>query len=179
MFKKNDDRTIYNAIYRDGRKGHCFVKRFAVKGVTRDKEYYLSQGKEGSKVLYLTANPNGEAEIVKVNLRPKPKMKKTGFDFDFSTLAIKGRGSRGNIISKVPIKSITQREEGVSTLGAIDIWYDDTVKRLNTEERGDYIGAFIADDKILIILSTGEFKIISYELSTHFDGEMMHIRKTE
>ncbi len=177
VFKKNDDRTIYNAIYRDGRKGHCFVKRFAVKGVTRDKEYHLTQGKEGSKVLYLTANPNGEAEIVKVNLRPRPKMKKTGFDFDFSTLAIKGRGSRGNILSKTPVKNITQREEGVSTLGAIDIWYDDTVKRLNTEERGDYIGAFIADDKILTILSTGEFKIIGYELSTHFDAEMIHIRK--
>lgn len=177
VFKKNDDRTIYNAIYRDGRRGHCFVKRFAVKGVTRDKEYELSQGKEGSKVLYFTANPNGEAEIVKVNLRPKPKMKKTGFDFDFSTLAIKGRGSRGNILSKVPIKNITQREEGVSTLGAIDIWYDDTVKRLNTEERGENIGAFISDDKILIILSTGEFKIIGYDLSTHFDSEMVHIRK--
>jgi len=104
-------------------------------------------------------------------------MKKTAFDFDFSSLAIKGRGSRGNIISKVPIKSITQREEGVSTLGAINIWYDDTVKRLNTEERGEYIGAFVADDKILTVLSTGEFKIIGYDLSTHFDSEMVHIRK--
>jgi len=177
VFKKNDDRTIYNVIYRDGRKGNCYVKRCAVKGVTRDREYYLTRGKDGSKVLYFTANPNGEAEIVKVNLRLKPKMKRTGFDFNFSSLAIKGRGSRGNIISKTPIKNILQREEGVSTLGAIDIWYDDTVKRLNTEERGKYIGAFMADDKILTILSTGKFKIIGYELSTHFDSELLDIRK--
>jgi len=177
VFKKNDDRTIYNAIYRDGRKGNVYVKRFAVKGVTRDKEYHLTQGKDGSKVLYFTANPNGEAEIVKVHLRPKPKMKKTSFDFDFSTLAIKGRNSRGNILSKTPVKNIVQREEGVSTLGAIDIWYDDTVKRLNTDERGQYIGAFMGDDKILIILSTGEFKIMGYDLQTHFDHEMIDLRK--
>ena len=179
VFKKNDDRTIYNVIYRDGRKGHVFVKRCAVKGVTRDKEYNLTQGRDGSKVLYFTANPNGEAEIIKVYLRPKPKMKKTGFDFDFSTLAIKGRGSRGNILSKTPVKNIVQREEGVSTLGAINIWYDDTVKRLNTDERGQFVGAFMADDKILTILSTGEFKITSYDLSTHFDNEMVHLRKLE
>ncbi len=179
VFKKNDDRTIYNVIYRDGRKGNVFVKRFAVKGVTRDKEYNLTQGRDGSKVLYFTANPNGEAEIIKVNLRPKPKMKKTGFDFDFSTLAIKGRSSRGNTLSKNPVKSIVQREEGVSTLGAINIWYDDTVKRLNTDERGQFVGAFMSDDKILTILSTGEFKITGYDLSTHFDHEMVHLRKLE
>ena len=179
VFKKNDERTTYNVIYRDGRKGNVYVKRFAVKGVTRDKEYNLTQGKDGSKVLYFTANPNGEAEIVKVHLRPKPKMKKTSFDFDFSTLAIKGRGSRGNILSKTPVKNIVQREEGVSTLGAIDIWYDDTVKRLNTDERGRYIGAFMGDDKILTILSTGEFKITGYDLQTHFDHEMIDLRKLD
>ncbi len=179
VFKKNDDRTIYNVIYRDGRKGKAFVKRFAVKGVTRDKEYNLTQGKDNSKVLYFTANPNGEAEIIKVHLRPKPKMKKTSFDFDFSQLAIKGRSSRGNIISKNPIKNIVQREEGVSTLGAINIWYDDTVKRLNTDERGQFVGAFMADDKILTILSTGEFKITGYDLQTHFDHEMIDIRKLD
>jgi hypothetical protein len=118
-----------------------------------------------------------EAEIVKVYLRPKPKMKKTSFDFDFSTLAIKGRNSRGNILWKIPIKSITKREEGVSTLGARDIWYDETVRRLNTDERGKYVGAFKADDKIVTILSTGEFKLTSYDLSTHFDDEMIFIEK--
>ena len=179
VFKKNDERTTYNVIYRDGRKGNVYVKRFAVKGVTRDKEYNLTRGKDGSKVLYFTANPNGEAEIVKVHLRPKPKMKKTSFDFDFSTLAIKGRGSRGNILSKTPVKNIVQREEGVSTLGAINIWYDDTVKRLNTDERGQFVGAFVADDKILTILSTGAFKITGYDLQTHFDHEMIHLRKLD
>ena len=179
VFKKNDERTTYNVIYRDGRKGNVYVKRFAVKGVTRDKEYNLTRGKDGSKVLYFTANPNGEAEIVKVHLRPKPKMKKTSFDFDFSMLAIKGRNSRGNILSKIPVKNIVQREEGVSTLGAINIWYDDTVKRLNTDERGLFVGAFVADDKILTILSTGEFKITGYDLQTHFDHEMIHLRKLD
>ncbi len=177
VFKKNDDRTVYNMIYRDGTRGKYYVKRFSVLGVTRDKEYDLTAGTEGSKVIYFTANPNGEAEIVKVHLRPKPKMKKTSFDFDFSTLAIKGRNSRGNILWKNPIKSITKREEGVSTLGARDIWYDETVRRLNTDERGKYIGAFKADDKILTILSTGEFKLTSYDLSTHFDDEMIFIEK--
>ncbi len=177
VFKKNDDRTIYNMIYRDGKRGKYFVKRFAVKGVTRDREYDLTQGSEGSKVVYFTANPNGEAEIVKINLRPRPKLKKLHFDFDFSELAIKGRSSRGNTLSKNPIKSIVKREEGVSTLAARDIWYDDTVRRLNTSERGTYLGAFQSDDKILTILSTGEFKLTGYDLQTHFDDTMVHIEK--
>ena len=179
VFKKNDDRTIYNMIYRDGRQGKYYVKRFAVKGVTRDKEYDLTAGTPHSKVIYFTANPNGEAEVIRVNLRPKPKMKKTAFDFDFSTLAIKGRAARGNIISRSAIRNIVQREEGVSTLGALDIWYDDTVMRLNTEERGRYIGAFKGDDKILTILSSGEFKLTSYDLSTHFDDNMVYIGKLD
>ena len=177
VFKKNDDRTIYNMIYHDGKRGKYFVKRFAVKGVTRDREYDLTQGSEGSKVVYFTANPNGEAEIVKINLRPRPKLKKLHFDFDFSELAIKGRSSRGNTLSKNPIKSIVKREEGVSTLAARDIWYDDTVRRLNTSERGTYLGAFQSDDKILTILSTGEFKLTGYDLQTHFDDTMVHIEK--
>lgn len=177
VFRKNDDRTIYNLIYRDGKQGNYFVKRFAVKGVTRDKEYELTQGTNGSKVIYFTANPNGEAEVIRVNLRPRPKMKKTSLDFDFSTLAIKGRSSRGNILSRTAIRNIVQREEGVSTLGALDIWYDDTVMRLNTEERGRYIGAFKADDRILIILSSGEFKLTSYDLTTHFEDNMVYIGK--
>ena len=177
VFKKNDDRTIYNMVYRDGKLGNYYVKRFAVLGVTRDKEYDLTAGKEGSKVIYFTANPNGEAEIVKVSLRPRTKLKKLNFDFDFSTLAIKGRASRGNQLTKNAVKSITQREEGVSTLGALNIWYDDTVRRLNSDERGEFIGEFTGDDKILIILSTGEFKLTGYDLNTHFDDEMISISK--
>ncbi len=177
VFKKNDDRTIYNMIYRDGKRGNYFVKRFAVKGITRDREYDLTQGSDGSKVVYFTANPNGEAEIVKINLRPRPKLKKLHLDFDFSELAIKGRSSRGNTLSKNPIKNIIKREEGVSTLAARDIWYDDTVRRLNSSERGTYLGAFKGDDKILTILSTGEFKLTSYDLQTHFDDNMVHIEK--
>ena len=177
VFKKNDDRTIYNMVYRDGKKGNYYVKRFAVKGITRDKEYKLTTKTDGSKVVYFTANPNGEAEVIKIQLRPKPRLKKTSFDFDFSNLAIKGRGVKGNLLSKNPVKSIQQREEGVSTLGAMDIWYDDTVRRLNTEERGEYLGAFKADDKILVILSTGAFKLIGYDLQTHFDDEMIQLEK--
>jgi len=177
VFKKNDDRTIYNMIYRDGKKGSYFVKRFAVKGVTRDKEYDLTQGKEDSKVVYLTANPNGEAEVIKVYLRPKPKMKKTNFDFDFGGLAIKGRNVKGNTLTKHIIKNIVQSEEGVSTLSAIDIYYDDTVRRLNTDERGEYLGAFSSDDKILILLKSGDFKLSGYDLQTHFDDDMIHISK--
>jgi topoisomerase-4 subunit A len=177
VFKKNDDRTIYNMIYRDGKRGNYYVKRFPVKGITRDKEYNMTQGSAGSKIIYFTANPNGEAEVIKVNLRPKPRMKKTSFDFDFSDLTIKGRSARGNILSKTPVKNILQREEGVSTLGARDIWYDDTVRRLNTDERGEYLGAFKGDEKLMIILSSGEFRLTSYDLNTHFDDNMVHLSK--
>lgn len=177
VFKKNDDRTIYNMIYRDGRKGNYYVKRFAVKGVTRDKEYDLTRGSANTKVVYFTANPNGEAEVVRVNLRPRPRMKKTHIDFDFSELAIKGRSSQGNILSRVPVRNIVKREEGVSTLGAREIWYDESVRRLNTEERGRYLGAFKGDDKILTILSTGEYKLTGFDLSTHFEDELQHLEK--
>lgn len=171
VFKKNDDRTIYNMIYRDGKRGHYYVKRFPVGGITRDKEYHLTKGTEGSKVIYFTVNPNGEAEVIKVYLRPRPRMKKTSFEFDFSTLAIKGRNSQGNILTKNPVKSIVKREEGVSTLGAIDIWYDDTVKRLNSDERGKYLGAFKEDDKILVVTESGHYRFYGYDLSTHFDDQ--------
>ncbi|MBC8319218.1 MAG: DNA gyrase/topoisomerase IV subunit A [Bacteroidetes bacterium] len=177
VYKKNNDRTIYNMIYQNGPRGNCYVKRFAVVGVTRDKEYNLTIGTEGSKVIYFTANPNGEAEVVKINLKAKPRLKKLSFDFEFSGLPIKGRNSRGNIISKHSIKNIVQREEGVSTLGARSIWYDDSVHRLNTNERGEYIGAFKSDDKILSIMNTGELKLTGYDLSTHFDDDMIKIAK--
>ena len=177
VFDKSDDRTIYNMIYRDGKRGSYYVKRFNVTSITRDKEYDLTKGSEGTKVIYFTTNPNGEAEIIKVNLRPKQRLKKTSFDFDFSELAIKGRNAKGNTLTKHAIKNILQKEEGISTLGAIDIWYDDTVRRLNTDERGKHIGAFKGDDKILTIMSSGEFKLTSFDLSTHFDDDLVLIEK--
>jgi topoisomerase IV subunit A len=177
VFKKNDERTVYNMIYRDGKKGPCFVKRFAVVGVTRDKEYDLTKGNPGSKVIYLSANPNGEAEMLKVFLRPKPRMKKTSFEFDFSRIAIKGRSSLGNILTKNPVKQIVKKEQGVSTLGARGIWFDESVKRLSAEERGSYLGAFEGDDKILTIHKSGIYKLYNYDLSTHFDEDMFFILK--
>lgn len=177
VFKKNDERTVYNMIYRDGKKGPYFVKRFAVVGVTRDKEYDLTKGNPGSKVIYLSANPNGEAEMLKVFLRPKPRMKKTSFEFDFSRIAIKGRSSLGNILTKNPVKQIVKKEQGVSTLGARGIWFDESVKRLSAEERGSYLGAFEGDDKILTIHKSGVYKLYNYDLSTHFDEDMFFILK--
>ncbi|NOY50909.1 MAG: DNA gyrase/topoisomerase IV subunit A [Chlorobi bacterium] len=177
VFDKNDDRTIYNMIYRDGTRGNYYVKRFGVTSITRDKDYDLTRGSVGTKVVYFTANPNGEAEIIKVNLRPKARLTKLSFDFDFSGLAIKGRNAKGNILTKHNIKNIIQKEEGVSTLGAIDIWYDDTVRRLNTDERGKYIGAFKGEDKILSIMSSAEFRLTGFDVSTHFDDGLLHIEK--
>jgi topoisomerase IV subunit A len=177
VFFKSDDRTIYNMIYQDGPRGNVMMKRFAVTGITRDKEYDLTKGTKGSKMLYFTANPNGEAEIVTIHLRPKPKLKKFTFDVDFSELAIKGRNSIGNIVTRHSVRKIVLKGEGVSTLGDLDIWYDETVLRLNTEKRGKYLGAFSGDDKILTIMSSGEFKLLGYDLSTHFDEDMMIIEK--
>lgn len=178
IFHKNDDRTTYNVVYRDGKPGSQFyVKRFAVTGVTRDKEYDLTQGKPDSKVVYFTANPNGEAEIIKVQLRPAPKIKKTTFDYDFAQLAVKGRSARGNLLTKYAIKVVFKHDDGVSTLTARDLWYDDTVRRLNADKRGHYLGAFKGDDRILQLFSNGEFKVTGYDLSTHFDDDMVEIRK--
>ncbi len=177
VFKRNDERTIYNAIYRDGRVGACYVKRFAVTSVTREKDYNLTKGKEGSKVLYFSANPNGEAELVTIHLKPSPRLKKTALDFDFSTLAIKGRNSQGNTLTKKPVRKVVIKEEGVSTLGAMDIWFDETVKRLNTEERGQYLGAFKGSEKIIALMQSGEYRITGFDLSTHFDSDLLHIGK--
>lgn len=177
VFKKNDERTIYNLIYQDGMRGKSMIKRCAVKGVTRDKDYYLTKGTKGSKLLYFTANPNGEAEVVKVYLRPKPKLRILNFDFDFSTLAIKGRGANGNILSRHSVRKVIKKEEGVSTLGARGIWFDDTIKRLNSEERGQFLGDFKGDDKILTIMQAGYCKLVNYTLSTHFDENMILIKK--
>jgi topoisomerase-4 subunit A len=168
---------VYNLIYRDGKNGKIMVKRFSVLGVTRDKEYNATKGTPGSKMLYFTANPNGEAEVVKIELKPKPRLKKTSFDFDFAGLAIKGRGSLGNTLTKYAVRKIEIRQEGVSTLGSLNIWYDDTVQRLNTDGRGMLLGAFEGADHILTVMQSGAYKLTSFDLSTHFDEDMMLIEK--
>jgi topoisomerase-4 subunit A len=177
VFKKNDNRTVYHVVYQDGRMGAVYIKRFAVTGVVRDKDYVLTKGTAGSKIMYFTANPNGESEIIKVSLKPKLRLKKLNFDFDFSELAIKGRSSQGNVLSKNPVKKIVQAEKGFSTLGARDIWYDDTVMRLNTDQRGLYLGAFKEADKILILTKSGFYRLVSFDLSNHFEEDMQLIEK--
>ena len=178
VFHKNDDRTVYNMVYRSGKAGSpYYVKRFSVKGITHDKDYDLTKGEPGSKVVYFSANPNGEAEVIKVMLRPQPKLKKTSFEYNFADLAIKGRASQGNRLTLHPINKIVKRDEGVSTLAAREIWYDDTVKRLNADKRGTLLGEFSGDDKILQIFSNGEFRLTGYDLSTHFDDDMVQIMK--
>jgi len=177
VFHKNDDRTTYNVVYRDGKNGAPhYVKRFAVMGVTRDKEYDLTQGKPGSKVRYFSSNPNGEAEVIKVTLVLFSKKQKT-VDYDFADLAVKGRGVRGNLLTRYEVKEIKKSGEGISTLNARELWYDDTVRRLNADKRGQYLGAFQGEDKILQIFANGEFKISGYDLNTHFDDDMVEIRK--
>ena len=177
VFQKNDERTVYNMIYRDGKNGKFMVKRFNVIGVTRDKEYIITKGTPDSKILYFTANPNGEAEIIRIELRPKPRLKKLSFDFDFTGISIKGRGAIGNILTKNGIRKIEQRQEGISTLGSRSIWYDDTVKRLNTEDRGILLGEFSGSDRILTMMQSGYFRLTSFDLSTHFDEDMIRIER--
>jgi topoisomerase-4 subunit A len=177
VFKKNDERTVYNMIYKDGESGISYIKRFSVVGVTRDKEYDLTKGTNGSKVLYFTANPNGEAEVVNVALKPHAKLKKLQFDEDFAAIAIKGRGSMGNIITKYPVKKIMLKSKGVSTLAGRKIWYDDILKRLNADGRGKYLGEFDGDDRILTVLNSGVYELSSFDLNNHFDDKMTLIEK--
>jgi topoisomerase-4 subunit A len=177
VWKKGDKRTIYNCIYQDGKKGSLMVKRFNVTGVTRDKEYPITKGTPGSTVLYFTANPNGEAEIVHIQLKPIPGIRKFAWDFDFKKLAIKGRTAAGNTLSKYPVKKITLKEEGISTLAARKIWFDDTVRRLNTDERGQLLGSFSGEDKILTISQSGCYKLYGYQLTNHFEEDMIVIEK--
>ncbi len=177
VFKRNDERTTYNMVYQDGAFGNVMIKRFAISGITRDKVYDLTKGTKGSKVLYFTANPNGEAETITVFLKPKPKLKKLSFDFDFAELSIKGRNSMGNILSRNAVRKITLKGEGVSTLGARKIWYDETVSRLNTEGRGKLLGDFKGSDKILTITKSGFYKLYNFDLSNHFENDLVFIEK--
>ena len=177
VFDKNDKRTIYNMIYRDGKNGSTFIKRFNVSGVTRDKFYDLTQETAGSQVLYFSANPNGEAEVVTILLRQVGSVKKLKWDLDFTDIAIKGRASRGNTVTKYPIKKIELKEKGISTLRPRKIWFDDTVQRLNVDGRGELLGEFRPNDRLLIINQTGKLKTIIPELTTHFDEDMIVLEK--
>jgi len=177
LFNKNNERTIFNVVYRDGKGGFNYAKRFAVKGVTRDKEYDITQGTEGSKILYFTENPNGESEVIRVVLKPKPKLKKPAFDFDFGTLAIKNRNAMGNIVSKHALVKVSQKEKGTSTLGGLKIWFDNSVNRLNTDSRGQYIGEFDGEDQILVVLADGQFRLCNYDITNHFEENIIRIEK--
>ncbi len=177
VFLKNDERTIYNIIYQDGRDGALLAKRCAITGLTRDKEYNLTKGKPGTRVMWFTANPNGEAEVVKVHLKPKPRLKKTQFEFDFGELAIKGRASQGNIVTKNHAVKITLKEKGLSTLGGRKIWFDDSVCRLNDESRGKFLGEFAPADRILVVTRTGWFRTTGFDLSQHFEDNILLIEK--
>ena len=177
VFKKGDERTVYNLIYKDGASGTNYIKRFAVLGVTRDKEYDLTKGSKGSKVLYFTANPNGEAEIITIQLKPHSKLKKLQFDLDFAETAIKGRASQGNIVSKYPVKKVLLKSKGVSTLSGLKIWYDELLKRLNVDGRGKYLGEFDGDDKILQVYENGTYELSTFELSNHFDPGIVLMQK--
>ncbi|GGG83205.1 DNA topoisomerase IV subunit A [Parapedobacter pyrenivorans] len=177
VFKKADDRTVYNLIYRDGKSGTSYLKRFSILGVTRDKEYDLTKGEKGSKVLYFTANPNGEAEVVTVQLKPHSKLRKLQLDLDFAEVAIKGRASQGNIVTKYPIKKIVLKSKGVSTLSGRKLWFDDVLKRLNADSRGKYLGEFDGDDKILTVMTDGTYELTSFDLSNHFDDKLLRIEK--
>ncbi len=177
IFKKNDNRTIYNVVYRDGKNGSVFMKRFAVTGVTRDKEYDVTQGTTGSRILYFSANPNGEAEVLKVTLKPKPRIKKLIFEVDLGELAIKGRGSMGNILTKFEIHKIALKEKGLSTLGGRKIWFDEDVLRLNSDGRGKFLGEFSGDDMILVLYKSGEYLLCNFDLSNHFDSGILLIEK--
>ncbi len=179
IFNRNDSRTIYNVIYREGKTSISYAKRFAVTGITRDKEYDITQGTPGSKILWFTANPNGEAETVKIYLRPRPKLKKLIDEYDFSELIIKGRASRGNLVSKNPIQKINLKSKGVSTIGGKDIWFDEDIQRLNEDGRGLHLGQFNTGDHILAIFKDGTYYTTSCDLSNRYQGNILKIEKLD
>ena len=177
VFKKNDERTIYNVVYRDGKTGPYYMKRFAATGLARDKEYDLTAGTPGSKVMYFTANPNGEAEVIRVALEPALHLKKLEVLKDLSELAVKGRYSRGNLLTKFKVKSITLKQKGVSTLGGRKVWFDPDVLRINYDGQGNYLGEFQSDDRILVITRAGDYYTTSFELTAHFENNIYRIEK--
>ena len=178
VFNRRDERTVYNAVYRDGKPGGVYyAKRFAITGITRDKEYDLTQGKPGSTVMWFTANSNGEAEVLRIQLRPRPKLKKLVDEYNFADLAIKGRSSRGNVVTKNAIQRITLKSKGVSTLSGKQIWLDEDIYRLNDAGRGRYLGEFSDGDLILVVCKDGTYYTTSFDLSTHFQGDMMRVEK--
>ena len=177
VFKKNDKRTIYNVVYRDGAKGIYYIKRFAATGMTRDKEYDLTQGSPGSKVVYFSSNPNGEAEVIKVMLRPNPRLRNTVIERDFSDIAIKGRQSMGNILTKNEVHRVTLKRHGSSTLGGRQVWFDRDILRINFDNHGEYLGEFHNDDKILVVLDNGDFYLSPIDLNNHYEDNILRIEK--
>ena len=177
VFKKNDKRTIYNVVYRDGKDGIYYMKRFNITSITRDREYDVTQGKPGSRIVYFTANPNGEAEVIKVTLKPNPKLKKISFEKDFSELGIKGRQSMGNILCKNDVHKIVLKQRGGSTLGGRKVWFDEDVLRLNYDERGKYLGEFHSDDLILVVMENGDFYTTNFDLNNHYETGIQIIEK--
>ena len=177
VFRKNDERTIYNTIYRDGKSGISYIKRFNITAIIRDREYDLTCGTPGSRVLYFTSNPNGEAEIIKVILKPNPKLKRVFFDMDFSDVAIRGRGSRGNIVTKLDVSKISLKSLGSSTLGGRKVWFDSDIKRLNYDGQGKYLGEFEGNDQVLVMLADGRYYLTNIDLNNHYEDNIHRIEK--
>lgn len=177
VFKKNDSRTIYNVVYFDGNSGNVMMKRAPVTGITRDKQYNIGKEHKHSKILFFSANPNGEAEVIKVYLRPRPRLKTPVFEYDFAELAIKGRGAFGNILTKFSVQKIVLKEKGISTLGGRKVWFDEDVMRLNVDARGIFLGEFTGDDSILVITKSGHFRTTNFDLSNHFEDDVQIIEK--
>lgn len=177
VFKRNDDRTIYNVIYQNGKGGIYYMKRFAVTGITRDKEYDITQGEPGSKICWFSANPNGEAEVVKVTLKPKQRLKSLQIDVDFAKLAIKGKQAMGNLVTKNEVHRFSLKEKGTSTLGGRQVWFDPDVLRLNYDGRGEYLGEFQGDDKVLVVLDNGEYYTSSFDAANHYEDNILRIEK--
>ena len=177
VFRKNDERTIYNVVYRDGKNGASFIKRFNVTAVIRDREYDLTAGTPGSRVLYFTANPNGEAEVVKVILKPNPKLKRVFFDRDFSEIMIKGRGSKGNLLTKLEVNKVTLKSHGSSTLGGRKVWFDNDIKRLNYDGQGKFLGEFDGNDQILVMLNDGRYYLTNFDINNHYEDNIFRIEK--
>ncbi len=177
VFRRNDERTIYNVLYRDGKNGAIMMKRCAIKGITRDKEYDMTKGTPKSEIIYMTVNPNGEAEVLKVYFKPRPRLKKVIVDLDFSTVAIKGRQSQGNLFSRYGIHKIALKEKGTSTLGGQNIWYDEDVRRLNADGRGVLLGEFSGDDRIMVFTSKNQYYVTGYDLGHHFPEDTVRVEK--